>query len=162
MCTLNSNYFTLDVLLDASLEDDVDNDVLLKNGVEAAEDEKDVHHELADVADVLALVPPSQLEGHDVDVNEVVEAENDEDVVSEDGKDVERLDVHHRSGLECLTSMATHTGVSPEPKMLWVTRMYWMKVVDKVVRDDLDAEFEDVQDAMHVGLRWVEDGDVAI
>ena len=54
-CTLKSNSFTLDVLLDANLEDDVDNDVLLKDGVEAAEDERDVHHELADV---LALVPP--------------------------------------------------------------------------------------------------------
>ena len=55
---------------------------------------KDVHHELADVL----ACSPSQLEGHDVDVNEVVEAEKGEDVVNEDGDDVERLDVHHRSG----------------------------------------------------------------
>ena len=54
MCTWKSNYFTLDVLLDANLEDDVDNDVLLKDGVETSEDERDVHRE---VADVLALVP---------------------------------------------------------------------------------------------------------
>ena len=32
------------------------NDVLLKDGVEAAEDQRDVHHELADV---LALIPLS-------------------------------------------------------------------------------------------------------
>ena len=55
MRALRSNYFTLDVLLAAHLEDDVDNDILLKDDVEAAEDERDVHHELADV---LALVPP--------------------------------------------------------------------------------------------------------
>ena len=63
-------------------------------------------------------------------------------------EDVEGLDVHHRSGLGCLTSMATHTGVSPEPKMLWMKLMYWMKVVDEVVQDDLDVEIEDVQDGM--------------
>ena len=55
MCTLKSNYFTLDVLLDANVKDDVDNGVFLKDSVEAAEDERDVHHELADV---LTLVPP--------------------------------------------------------------------------------------------------------
>ena len=58
--------------------------------------------------------------------------------------------------------MAIHTGVSPEPKMLWVKVMYWMKVVDEVVRDELDVEIEDVRDCVHVGLRWVEDGDVAV
>ena len=37
------------------VEEEVDNDVLLKDVVKAAEDGKDIHHELADV---LALVPP--------------------------------------------------------------------------------------------------------
>ena len=32
-------------------------------------------------------------------MNEVVEAGSDEDVVSEDDEDGERLDVHHRRGL---------------------------------------------------------------
>ena len=50
-------------------------------------------------------------------MNEVVEAENDDDVVNEDVEDVEKLAVHHQSGLGCLTSMATHTSVSHEPKM---------------------------------------------
>ena len=36
-CTLKSDYFT-DVLFDANLEEDVDNDVLRKDVVEAAED----------------------------------------------------------------------------------------------------------------------------
>ena len=107
MCTLKSNYFTLDVVLGACFEEDVDNDVCLKDIVKDAEDGKDVHHELADV-----------LAGHDVDVNDVVEAENDEDVVNEDVEDVEGFDVHHQSGLRCLTLMATHTGVSHEAKML--------------------------------------------
>ena len=57
-------------------------------------------------------------------------------------EDVEGRDVHHRSGLGCLTPMATHTGVSPEPKMAWVKMRYWMKVVDEVVRDDLDVELK--------------------
>ena len=48
MRTLKANYFT-DVSLDANLEEDVDNDVLLKDVVEAAEDGKSVHHELDDV-----------------------------------------------------------------------------------------------------------------
>ena len=64
-------------------------------------------------------------------MNEVIEAENHEDVVNEDVEDVEGLDVHHRTGLGCLTSMATHTSVRPEPKMLWVKLMFWMKVVDQ-------------------------------
>ena len=90
-------------------------------------------------------------------VNEVVEAELNAAV-----EDVEGLDVHHRSGFGCLTSTATHTGVSPEPKMLWVKMMYWIMVGEEVVRDDLDIEIEDVEDGMHVGLRWVEDWDVAV
>ena len=72
-------------------------------------------------------------------MNEVVEVEEDEAVVNEDRNDVERLDVHHRSGHGCLTSMATHKSMSHEPKMLWVNMMFWMKVVDEVVLDDLDV-----------------------
>ena len=58
-----------------------------------------------------------------------------------------------------MTLMATHTGVSPEPKMLWVKMMYWMKIVDEVVLSDLDVQ-DNVD--VDVGLRWVEDWDVAV
>ena len=56
-------------------------------------------------------------------MNEVVEAEKDGSVVNVDVEDVEGLDVHNRSGLGCLTSMASHTGVRREPMKM----MYWMK-----------------------------------
>ena len=97
MCCLSISYIFTDVSLDANLEDDIDDVTLLKDVIEAAEDREDVHHELADA---LALVPPSQLEGHESRVN-VVEAENGEDVAIEEIKEVENLDVHHPSrGLE--------------------------------------------------------------
>ena len=59
--------------------------------------------------------------------------------MSEDVEDVERLDVHHRSGFGCLTSIATHTSVSHEPKMYWVKMMGWVKVLEEVAWDVLDG-----------------------
>ena len=77
--------------------------------------------------------------------------------MSEDVQDDDGLDVNHRSGLGCLTLMATHTGVSHDPKVLWVRVMFWKKFVDEyyeVVRDNLDVEVKNVQDDMDVGPRW--------
>ena len=72
---------------------------------------------------------------------------------------MDKLDAHRRSGVGLLTSMATHTSVSKEPKRILMN--IGLRSVGTVILDDLDVNFEDVED-VDVGLGWIEDGDVAV